>query len=156
MIYDDEGKLETILIYCRDISIRKEMEKDLSSKAHEVELYNDILTHDLNNINQTTLNYVNLLISEDYGRINEDQKTFLLTCRSQIDRCTSLIEKIKTLSRLHMDSSKELTRVNIGHIIGRMVQNLRESYKEKHITVDFNPPKNVMVRANHLVASTHL
>jgi PAS domain S-box-containing protein len=151
MIKDPRGRFVHTIVHCRDITTRRRMETDLAAKASEVELYNDILTHDLNNINQTTLTYINMLLSGDFGDLNPDQDRFLGTCQRQIDRCTSLIEKIKTLSELRTSPSGPLTSINVGKVIEKVIETLQETYSGREVKIEFEYSNGKMASADQLI-----
>ena len=146
-----DGKLNGAIIHARDITKRKALESDLQTHVREIALYNDILTHDINNINQTTLTYLNMMLGPDFGQVNADQASFLRTCRSQIDRCTGLINKIRTLATLRKESKTDFVVMELDAALMKALGILHAANKDRKLKVDFKPQSGRKVLADRLI-----
>lgn len=135
----------------QDITERKNMEVELQKHSAEIELYNDILTHDINNINQTILTYLNMLMSGDFGELNDEQLSFMKICRKQIGRTTALVDKIKTISFLQTDSSASFVPIDLDYVISQNLKALETAVGRKNLTLDYTRGEGRMVLAGHLL-----
>ena len=59
-IRDDKGRITRFIAVKEDITERKRMEEDLKDAKMRVEMYLDLMGHDINNINQVAMGYLEL------------------------------------------------------------------------------------------------
>ena len=138
-------------VVIRDVSQRRAMERELKETSKQIALYNDILTHDINNINQTMLSYINLLYGEDYGELNEAQKSFIVTSKKQIYRVTNLIDKIRTLSYLRREPEEAKQNMDLYHILRQIIDDVRGSFADYSGSIRFEGEEGRHIRADRLI-----
>lgn len=145
---EDEDR---VVVISRDISKRKNLETAYKQKAEEAELYNDILTHDIGNIGQTNLTYMDLLLSEDYGSINDEQRSFLEACQRQTRRCSVLVDRIRTIKHATTISNNVLIPMDLSEAISDTIRAFENTENAKEFKIDFQPEENVVVVADNLI-----
>jgi two-component system, sensor histidine kinase LadS len=136
--------------YSVDISTRKQLERRVKSDTMQISLYNDILAHDIGNINHTSLTYLGLLLSEDFGELNEQQRSFVEKCRLQIHRCSGLTEKIKTLSSVRENHAPELAPFDLDRLLSQVIEQIKDPPSGKNVNVAFTPSSGRRVMTDHL------
>lgn len=82
-----------------DISERKQMEKRILEEKREAEFYTDLVTHDLNNINQTLMLSLELLY-QDHLAENHPHLPILADAMNQVKRSAALLTKVLKLFRI--------------------------------------------------------
>ena len=150
-VFNGEDKAHALEGYILDITERRRMEMEIEENAREIEMYNDILAHDIGNINQTTLNNINLLACGDCGTINEEQKSLLAACKRQIHRTSSLIEKVKTVNKLRQLSDDPCVTMDLCALIRMAVKAARSITKDKTVVVHFALKEKRKVNADKLI-----
>lgn len=142
---------DRVVVICRDISERKKLEIAYRQKAEEAELYNDILTHDIGNIGQTNLTYMNLLLSEEYGSINDEQRSFLEACQRQTRRCSVLVDRIRTIKYATMMSDNILSPIDLSEVLSGTIRAFDSQEHDKQVRIDFQPVQNATIMTDSLV-----
>jgi PAS domain S-box-containing protein len=145
-----DGK-PAVLFVSKDISAKKEMEIELKRKARETALYSDILIHDMGNINQTSLTNLDLLLSTDFGELNEDQTSFAETCKAQTLRAGALIDRIRTL--VFTKNSKDITYtpVDLTEVLTCSIHSAETLQTERAVVIKFEEVKGRFVLADYLI-----
>jgi PAS domain S-box-containing protein len=88
---------EYIMAFARDITLRKKAEKALTEAKAEAELYVDLMSHDINNMNQVATGYLELALDmmRTDGRIDEDQIEMLSKPYEMLLNSSKLIENVR-------------------------------------------------------------
>jgi PAS domain S-box-containing protein len=149
-VFGDDGEVEALEGYVLDITERRKLEFNIEESAREIELYNDILTHDINNINQTTLTYLNLLLSGDFGELNQEQQSFLETCKGQIARCAALADKIKTITFVK-EGRYDPESLDLDALMSDAAEALKLRAKGRPLEISFQRDRGKMIRADRLI-----
>jgi PAS domain S-box-containing protein len=151
VVIRDGSEPTGVLVTGVDITERKNLERELTRYAREIGLYNDILTHDINNINQAILTYLNLITAGEVGEFNSDQGRFLGVCKDQIHRCTALIDKIRTLTQLQHEQPEALHPVELSPLLYGTIKTVESAYAAIGAKFEFTPGKGEKVLADRLV-----
>ncbi len=92
-----DGTVSKLTIF-RDITRRKRAEKRIEEEYHRAEFYTDIMGHDINNMNQVTIGYLDLMLQmpdfPDQFRKN------IMTALKHAKKSANLIANVKKLSRV--------------------------------------------------------
>lgn len=88
---------EYITVFARDITARKKVDKALKEAKAEAELYVDLMSHDINNMNQVATGYLELAldIMRADGRIDEDKIDMLSKPHEMLLNSSKLIENVR-------------------------------------------------------------
>jgi signal transduction histidine kinase len=129
-----------------NITERKRAEEKLKAAKQQAELYLDLMGHDINNMHQIALGYLELARDMQAG---EGQAMLLDKPVEVLQRSAQLIQNVKKLQKLHdgvfktglVDLCKELSDVR------------REfgSFPNKPVTLNFNGYEHCFVQANDLL-----
>jgi signal transduction histidine kinase len=80
--------------------------------SRQIQLYNDLLLHDLGNYANTIKGYIDLALDDD--DIKGDLRRLMLSADSQAGKCTQLLTKIKKFSKMQSapDEAREVKVLN--------------------------------------------
>jgi signal transduction histidine kinase len=130
-----------------EVAERKKAEEELLRSKAQAELYVDIMGHDISNMNQAIMGY--LEIASEIVPADNGEKEYI--ARS--------IELVKNSSRL-IDNVKKLQRINAGEVpaqkvdLGQLLSQVTGKYSatgDRDISINYSPPTGYMVMANNLI-----
>jgi len=87
-----------IVITTRPITERKRMESELTEAKERAELYLDLMSHDINNINQIAMGYLEL--ANDRLAIGEADKELVSKPLEALKNSSALIDNVRKLQRI--------------------------------------------------------
>jgi len=155
-VFDIDGSVIALEGFILDISERLKMEGELKRNAREIELFNDILAHDIGNINQTVLANLTMLLSEDFGSLNNDQRSLLITFEKQIRRTLALIQKVKTVNLVRGAGTENLSMMDLNTAIRVARDSIISSNKNKIVKINYAPGSDRNVIGDHLIVQLFL
>lgn len=94
-IMKEDGSLIGYRGVDRDITQRKQMEDELKDSLQQSEFLLDLMSHDLNNINQAILSSLELILTGEYPPTNFPR--FLNLAVAEVHRSKSLVSNVKKL-----------------------------------------------------------
>lgn len=145
----DERELKLIDLLVRqtaDIIERTLAEKQLVDSKAQAELYLDLMGHDINNLHQVALGYLELARDMPAG---EEQAVFLDKPVEVLQRSAKLISNVRKLQKLH-DGMFQDQDVDVGKVLSD-VQREFGAVPDKTITLSLNGFERCHVRANELL-----
>jgi len=104
VIFDEKGEVSLVLLVGQDITSMKMMEESLrdhgdrlSRALDEISIYNDLMLHDIKNINTAIMGYLELLSLKEIP----DDKREMYTQRalSEVKKSSSIINDVKIMSQ---------------------------------------------------------
>jgi PAS domain S-box-containing protein len=97
--YDDKGNIKNILESNVNITERKQAEEKLLEAKQQAELYLDLMGHDINNMHQIALGY--LEIAQELIQADEAQKELLDKPVEVLQRSARLIQNVRKLQKIN-------------------------------------------------------
>lgn len=131
----------------RDITERKKQENALKVSRAEADLYLDLLSHDINNINQISPGYLEL--AEETLKLDKDSKEFIIKPMEALQSSVSLIENVGKL-RKQKNGGMKLHTIDLCDIL----TGLKDKYggnSVNQVTINFNHKDACLIIANGLV-----
>ena len=130
----------------QDITDRKQIELQLEKAKHQAELYVDLMGHDINNMNQMGIGYLELAIeSADPEKIRE-----LITMSLSMLRGSSrLIGNVEKLQRVTAGTVKH-EAIDVGQVLTETIS-LYSSMPGREITINYEQMTRCIAVANELV-----
>jgi two-component system aerobic respiration control sensor histidine kinase ArcB len=157
--YDAEGTIESFIGKMTDITKRKraelrliKSEKKYKKAYNRAEFYNDLISHDLNNILQAILSstQVNERFLGDPGKLDILKKN-LSIIKKNVLQGAKLVRDLNKLSQLEMGDIK-LTKVNLCEVLKRSIAFLKQSYPERDIDIQIDAfDTKLFIQANELL-----
>jgi len=144
--YIKYGDKELMFGYARNITERKLAEEEIKAAKAQAELYLDLMGHDINNMHQIALGYLELARDMPPG---EDQVKFLDKPVEVLQRSTQLIKNVRKLQKLK-EGVFRTQKVDVCEVL-RDVQRELGAVPKKAITLNMNRCEQCLVRANELL-----
>ncbi|MGV9197737.1 MAG: CheR family methyltransferase [Promethearchaeia archaeon] len=139
----EKNRIEGTIIIFFDITEKKTTRKKLKKseqkykKAYkQTDFYQDLITHDFNNLLTILTLGINQLEESD---TMEDNDTIELM-KDQILRGGKLIKNIQRLSRVDKTFA-QITSLSLVDIINEQISNVKKDYPKEDINIKFNYPK---------------
>ena len=142
-IRDESGKVTRLFGTIMDITERKQAEEELGRSKRQAELYLDLMGHDITNMNQALMGYLEMIdVMRETGEID---KALIDNSIEVINRSSRMIEDVKKLTRLQ---SGNLPRkdVDVCKILSK-VKARYTSVPNKPVTINYTPDENCIVQA---------
>jgi PAS domain S-box-containing protein len=97
-ILDDDGNVREMLGVARDVSERKASEERFIEEKRRAELYLDLFGHDIRNINQGIMSYLELMLMRP--GLEPDEADYIKAVLEQATRINDLVAKVQRLTQL--------------------------------------------------------
>ncbi len=129
-----------------DISERKQAEIKLEEAKAQAKLYVDLMGHDINNMHQIALGYLELArdMQPDVG-----QTEFIDRPVEVLQRSARLIKNVRKLQKLR-DGMLRIEVVDVGKVLADVQREFGE-VPDKMVTLNLNGRENCLVHANELL-----
>ncbi|RLF66091.1 MAG: hypothetical protein DRN57_07800 [Thermoplasmata archaeon] len=110
VLMEKEGSIKGVKGIRRDVTKRKKIEEELRESKARTELYMDILSHDISNMNTAIMGYLDILKE----RIDKDSglKVYIERCGDAVTRASQMVKKVRGLSRVQK-SGPELSMADL-------------------------------------------
>jgi PAS domain S-box-containing protein len=101
---DESGNVIGVFAAARDITERRRAENALRDAKDQVELYVDLMGHDINNMNQVSMGFLELAhnIIEMEGKLGEENIVLLDKAMDSLKNSSQLIDNVRKLQREKM------------------------------------------------------
>jgi PAS domain S-box-containing protein len=118
--YDSEGARSSFVIMIEDVTGRKRSEAELIDAKDQAELYIDLMGHDINNMNQVGMGYLELAV--DTLNLYDDQRVLLLKPLEVMSSSSQLIDNVRKMRAAKMESG-DLRRIDLEQVLSAVVKN---------------------------------
>ncbi len=117
--YDTEGTRSSFVVMVEDVTGRKRSEAELINAKDQAELYIDLMGHDINNMNQIGMGYLEMAV--DSLDLNDEQRILLLKPLEVMSSSSQLINNVRKM-RTALVSSTDLKRVDLELVLSGVVR----------------------------------
>jgi len=133
------------------IILRKRAEEALSDSQAQAELYVDFMGHDINNMNQVAMGFLELALEklETEGKLEVKDKDLLEKPMETMRNNARLIDNVKKLQRLRA-GKLESSLFDLGNVLLEVKRDL-ECKPGRSITINYRQASGCYVRANELL-----
>lgn len=144
---DNNGNPSRMYGIVQDITRRKTAEVELAESRARAELYLDLMGHDIRNINQAIMGYIEL--AQDTLNIPDSDKELLNRPLELVKNSSRLIENVKKLQRVKAGQIP-LKQMDLGEVLDEIV-NKHARVDGRDITINYSKPAGYIVMANDLL-----
>jgi PAS domain S-box-containing protein len=142
-----DGTIDYFVTTVQDISYRKRIEQELLDAKSQAELYVDLMGHDINNMNQIGMGFIELAL--DTLNLDENSRLLLSKPMSAFEGSSKLIDNVRKLQR---EKSGDLSNTEMD--IGQKLSDVQYHYSHLHggnVSINYIPVIGYMVMANELL-----
>jgi PAS domain S-box-containing protein len=147
VVSDGLGKPIRMFGTIQDITDRKQVEGALREAKMQAELYLDLISHDINNMNQIGLGYLELAMQR--LSLDEDGTALLSKPLDVLKNSSTLIDNVRK-TRLAITGELKMRPIDVGE----MLENIKNGYDmipQKDVFINYTPTKGSRVMANELL-----
>jgi PAS domain S-box-containing protein len=143
----DNGAIKGAVVTFIDITERKEAEKEISDARKQAEFYVDLMGHDINNMNQVGIGYLEQALEE--LKLSKEDRVLITKPLEALYNSSRLIDNVRKL--------QAITEGNIKHKpldIARMLQEVIAHCSQvpgRDVKIDFQPAAGCAVMADELL-----
>jgi two-component system CheB/CheR fusion protein len=142
----EDNRIEGTVLTFFDITKRKHAEQKLKNSEqnykeayNQTEFYQDLLTHDFNNLLQVILLSINQIEDE----VKKIKPEGIQRIKDQIERGKNLIENIQRLARIDEKESKNI-EIDLIDFTKEQIKKVKKVNKEKNLKINTDYPKYSM------------
>ena len=147
-VRDERGEVVLLVPEGRDVTDRKQHERDLRRERERLEFMNRILRHNL--LNGLNVVSARAEILEDF--VEGPGRDHLVTVRNRVEEMVDLVETMRTFTKAIVDSeSHELVPKPLGKTLVRELERLDDDYADVVVSTDGAIP-DVEVMADDLLS----
>ncbi|WP_424358464.1 PAS domain-containing sensor histidine kinase [Methanocella sp. MCL-LM] len=145
-LFDDRGNVTGVIEHVRDITERKKIALALEDEKSRAELYLDLMSHDINNLNQIGIGFLEMLL--DSPRLDGREKELLAKSMESLEGSTRLIQNVRKLQQVR---SGEMRTQKIA--VGQVIDEVKSYYTSTKggEKIDYAPAYGCAVMANGLL-----
>ncbi|UVE49617.1 PAS domain S-box protein [Haloferax larsenii] len=129
------------VITVRDVTPRKQYELSLESRNDELEMLNRIVRHDIRNDMQIVTAYIELAMED--GLVEPDGRPYLQTALTRAQNTVELTDALGQLTKV-TNEDERLYSVDVGTVVSKVADSVRESHPEATITVASLPAAAIL------------
>jgi PAS domain S-box-containing protein len=147
VVRDKDGSVKWLYGISQDITERKQAEEKIMESKQRAELYLDLMGHDINNINQVAMGYLEL--ANERLPLKEDEKELITTPMDALKSSANLIENVRKLQR-SKEGGLKMEFIDISDVLSQV----REHYLAiagNGIAIRYEPQGQCRVEANGLI-----
>ncbi len=146
-ILNESGKTIGGVAVILDITPQRRLEHEAIEAREKAELYLDLLTHDIRNLNTAASGYLQLL--SEKIKLEKSSENIAIKATTALEESTRLIENVQKMQRIEFHEVKQ-GAINLSSTIEDVVQT-HLILPRKQVTINFKPSKNQIVIANELL-----
>lgn len=143
----DKEIIKGVVVVFNDVTQRKRAGEALLDSKAQAELYVDIMAHDISNIDQAIMGY--LEIARDNLNIREEQMELIEVPIELVKSSARLIDNVKKLQRLKA-GAVPLEKVDLGRVLSEVKKDY-SGIPGRKIEIIYEPVAGYMVMANALL-----
>ncbi len=151
VVNDSSGNPEWAYGINQDITDRKIAEEALKAAKSDTELYVDLMGHDINNMNQITMGFLELAedIMKFEGKLDIDNIHLLDKSIQSLQNSSILIDNVRKIQREKLGLYNSEV-IDVGCLLADVTAQFQD-VPGRQITIDYEPMDGCLVNANALL-----
>jgi PAS domain S-box-containing protein len=150
----ENGLIKGAVVTFNDISDRIKAGEEILEAKKRSDLYLDIMGHDINNMNQVGIGYLDLLLGtlKPGDKIDKDSIAMMEKSLNSLENSSRLISNVRTLQEVETGKVR-LKPINLCNVLS----DIRDQYSRvpgRSVTIDYVPSSECMLEANELLKDT--
>ena len=153
---NEAGEVEGVFAAARDVTERKQTEKELARRAEELARSNAdlqqfayVASHDLQEPLRMVASYTQLLAKRYHGKLDADADDFIAFAVDGAHRMQVLINDLLSYSRVGT-RGKEFAPTNSESVLEEVLLNLKTAIEEAHAVISHDPLPTIPVDPTQL------
>jgi len=146
-MYMSDGSISRYATVVEDISDRVRAEEELLQAKTQAELYMDLMGHDINNINQIGMGYLEMALEAE--ELSDKYKALLAKPLEAMGNSSRLIDNVRKLRRAKTGDFC-LKPIDLGKVLRDVIAEHSQA-PGKDVTIHYDVADNTMVKANELL-----
>jgi len=146
--YDSSGKPIRLTGTGQDITERKQAELALESAKAQVELYLDLMSHDIRNYNQIAEGFLELAL--DTLNLDQNGKELLARSMDSVQSSSRLIDNVIKLQKFKGGEALKIKPMDLCRVLADIGSDYT-NFRGRQITINFNSVPGCYIMANELV-----
>lgn len=146
-VKNEAGAIRNVILVHEDITERKRAEEGLAEAKVRADTYLDLMSHDIININQIGIGYLELALGT--LEIGGEDKELLTRPLEAFNDSSALINNVKKLQRV-MSGEVTLEKTDLGKVLKDVVDRYL-TMPGRAITINYTPVSGCIVMANDLL-----
>jgi PAS domain S-box-containing protein len=150
--YQRAGRAEVIYFsFIIDMTARKKAEKELEAARAQAEMYIDLMGHDISNMNQIGIGYLEIALEklEDKCTLDEHDRDILGKALSALKNSSMLIDNVRKLQQVS-SGEVHLQKMDLGAVLSEAVARYSK-IPGRDVTINYRPATGRFVMANELL-----
>jgi len=144
-----ENDEDAVLVYARDVNELKEYEQELEQQRDNLEILNEVLSHDVRNDLQLVTAYADLLVEEcEDDEIIED----ITTIQESADHAVELTETAREIADVMLSATEQAQQVDLRNVLEKEVSEVQSSYPDAAVTYGTTIP-SVVIETTDMISS---
>ncbi|WP_019177055.1 GAF domain-containing sensor histidine kinase [Methanomassiliicoccus luminyensis] len=146
-VIDGKGKIIGAVSVLQDITAQRKLEQEAVQSKDKMELYLDLLSHDVNNLNAAAKGYLELALERE--KLTLKAKQYVSNSNDLLDQVSRLIENVRKIQRLETEA-RSLSLIDLSWMLEE-VQHEWEQVPYKEVTIEFQREERRLVLANEIL-----
>jgi PAS domain S-box-containing protein len=146
-MYMSDGSISRYATVVEDISDRVRAEEELLQAKTQAELYMDLMGHDINNMNQIGMGYLEMALEAE--ELSDRYKALIAKPLEAMGNSSRLIDNVRKLRRAKTGDFC-LKPVDLGKVLTEVVRDL-SAVPGRDVAIDYEVGENCSVMANELL-----
>ena len=142
---------EYLMAFARDITERKKTEKALLESKAEAELYVDLMGHDINNMNQVAMGFLEIALDiiKTEGKVDKTNIDLIAKPYEMLLNSSQLIDNVRKIQREKAGRYEHLV-MDMGKVL-QDVKNSNFAVEDRDIKIELTKDSECQVAANELL-----
>ena len=148
---DEKGRYIGTVQLCSDMTVQKKIEDELRDAKTRADMYLDLLSHDIRNMDQISIGYLEMVMNKlDAGEnLTKSDRELIEKPLNALYSSAELIDTVKNLKKVK-STRLPMEKIDLGEVVSAVVDGF-SGVPDRAINIHFSPVKDCWVEANYLL-----